>query len=272
MQSRFFEGPKPRIFAHRGASGTAPENTLVAFEKAIEAGADYLEMDVHATSDGHIVVMHDPVVGRTTDGSGPISALSLKELKKLDAGYMFTPDEGETFPYRGQGITVPTLREVAERFPDVPFNIEVKLNDTGNERAVVKLLKKLKHNELTLLAAEREEMMIRLRPVVAGYPTNFCDTESLDFIQRANQNEWDGYTPPGEALQIPEEFAGMTILTPELIDAAHRVGVEVHTWTVNEEADMRRQLEMGVDGIMTDHPERLRKVIGETGLRPDLKA
>jgi glycerophosphoryl diester phosphodiesterase len=272
MQSRFFDYPKPRIFAHRGASGTAPENTLVAFEKAIEAGADYLEMDVHATSDGHIVVMHDPVVVRTTDGSGPISVLTLKELKRLDAGYRFTPDEGETFPYRGQGITVPTLREVAERFPGVPFNIEVKGNDTGNEHAVVKLLKKIKHDELSLLAAEKEEMMTRLRPVVLGYPTNFCDTESLEFIQRANQNEWDGYTPPGDALQIPEEFAGMTILTPELLEAAHGFGLEIHTWTVNDEDDMRRQLEMGIDGIMTDHPERLSKVVREMDLRPDLEA
>jgi glycerophosphoryl diester phosphodiesterase len=272
MQSRFFEKPKPRIFAHRGASGTAPENTLAAFEKALEAGADYLEMDVHATSDGHIVVMHDPALDRTTNGLGPISALTLKELKKLDAGYRFTPDEGETFPYRGQRITVPTLRELVERFPGVPFNIEVKGNDRGNEHAVVELLKELKHDEISLLAAEKEEMMVRLRPVVGGFPTNFCDTESLEFIQRANQNEWDGYAPPGAALQIPEEFAGMTILTPELLEAAHGFGVEVHTWTVNDEDDMRRQLEMGVDGIMSDHPERLSKVVREMCLRPDLDA
>ncbi len=261
MDTRFFDGPKPRIIAHRGASGTAPENTIVAFEKAIEAGADVLEMDVHATSDGHIVVMHDPALGRTTDGSGPISALTLKQVKKLDAGYKFTSDEGETFPFRGKKVTVPTLREVAKRFRKVPFNIEVKENETGNEHAVAKLLKKLGHAEITLLAAEQDVMMGRLRPAAPEFPTNFCGSEALEFFQRANQDDWDDYTPPGNALQIPEEYGGIQLLTPELIEAAHSQGVEVHIWTVNEEDDMRRILEMGVDGIMTDHPERLVRIV-----------
>ncbi len=261
MDTRFFDGPKPRIIAHRGASGTAPENTVVAFEKAIEAGADILEMDVHATRDGHIVVMHDPALGRTTNGSGPISALTLKQVKKLDAGYKFTPDEGETFPFRGMKVTVPTLREVVKKFPGVPLNIEVKENETENEHAVVKLLKKLGHAEITLLAAEQDVMMGRLRPAAPGFPTNFCGSEALEFFQRANQGDWDDYMPPGNALQIPEEYGGIQLLTPELIEAAHSHGVEVHIWTINEEDDMRRILEMGVDGIMTDHPERLAKII-----------
>lgn len=272
MQTQFFNSPRPRMFAHRGASGSAPENTLVAFEKAFDAGTDYLEMDVHATKDGQTVVMHDPVLRRTTDGSGPISALTLKELKKLDAGYRFTPDEGETFPYRGQGITVPTLREILKRFPGVPFNIEVKDNETGNEHAVVKLLTELGHTEITLLAAEKDSMMDRLRPAAPNFPTNFCGSETLDFIQCAYQDKWDGYVPPGDALQIPEEYGGMPILTPELLELAHGFNVEVHIWTVNEEDDMRRLLEMGVDGIMTDYPELLSSVVRELGLRPDLQA
>lgn len=270
MQSRFFDGPKPRMFAHRGAGGSAPENTLVAFGKALEVGAEYLEMDVHATADGHIVVMHDPQLERTTDGEGSVSTLTLAELKKLDAGYRFTPDEGKTYPYRGKGITVPTLREVIKKFQDVPFNIEVKENKTENERAVVELLNELGHAEITLLAAEKDTMMERLRPAAAGFPTSFCGSEVLEFIQRTNQNDWDGYAPPGSALQIPEEFSGIPVLTPELLEATHRFGVEVHIWTVNEEADMRRLLEMGVDGIMSDWPERLADVVRELGLRPDL--
>lgn len=271
MQTRFFNSPKPRMFAHRGGSKAAPESTLVAFEKALDAGADYLEMDVHATRDGEIVVMHDAAVERTTDGEGPISEFTLEELKRLDAGYRFTLDGGKTHPYRGQGITVPTLREVAARFHRVPFNIEVKENETGNERAVAEILNELDHAELALLAAEKDTMMERLRPAAPGFPTNFCGSEALEFIQRTNQNDWQDYTPPGEALQIPEEYAGMTILTPELLEAAHRFGVEIHIWTVNDEADMRRQLEMSVDGIMTDHPEILSKVVRELRLRPDLE-
>lgn len=270
MQTRFYEGPKPRIFAHRGASGTAPENTIAAFEKAIDVGADILEMDVHSTSDGHIVVMHDPEVKRTTNGDGFISEHTLEDLKQLDAGYWFTEDDGKTYPFRGKGITVPTLREVAERFPDIPSNIEIKESETPNEKTAYKLLEELSHIELTLLAAEKEMMMGRVRAVAGAMPTNFCDTEAVEFVQRVNQNDWTEYFPPGDALQIPEKFMELPVLTPELIEAAHRLNIEVHIWTVNDEADMQRQLEMGVDGIMTDHPEKLVKVVREMDLRPDL--
>lgn len=270
MSTRFFDGPKPRLFAHRGSSGNAPENTLPSFELAIEQGADMLEMDVHATRDGHIVVMHDAVVDRTTNGTGPITGFSLDELKELDAGYKFTSDGGTTFPFRGKGITVPTLREVAEQFPEVPFNIEIKECETPNEHTAYELLKDLGHAEIILLAGEKDFMVERVRAVDSAIPTNFCGPEVLEFLQRTFQDNWKGYTPPGSALQIPEQYEGIPVLTPELLEAAHRFGLEVHIWTVIEEADMRRQLEMGVDGIMTDYPDRLIKVVREMGLRPDL--
>ena len=271
MQTRFYNGPKPRIFAHRGSSGNAPENTMPSFELAVEQGTDILEMDVHATKDGHIVVMHDHVLDRTTNGTGPIPDVTLDELKKLDAGCKYSPDGGKTFPYRGKGITVPTLREVAERFPDIPFNIEIKECETPNERTAYDILKELGHAEITFLAAEKDSMIERVRAVDAGLPTNLCGTEVLEFLQCLFQNNWEGYTPPGSALQIPEHYEGMPVLTPELLEASRRLGIEVHIWTVNDEADMRRLLEMGVDGIMTDYPDRLVKVVREMGLRPDLE-
>lgn len=255
------------MFAHRGSSGHAPENTLASFDMAVKAGADILEMDVHATSDGHIVVMHDPMTERTTDGAGPVSALTLAELKRLDAGWRFSPDGGKTSPYRGKGVKAPTLREVAERFPHVPFNIEVKQDEPRIERAVFELLKKLGHAEITLLAAEKDVIVEQIRSLDSGLPTSFCSTEALEFLQRLNQNDWENYVPPGNALQIPERYHDIPVLTEGLLASAHRFGVEVHVWTVNEEADMRRLLEMGVDGIFTDYPERLAKVVREMGLR-----
>ncbi len=272
MQTHFFDGPRPRIFAHRGASGTAPENTLPAFERAIEMGADILEMDVHATSDGHIVVIHDPVVDRVTNGTGRVSELTLEDLKKLDAGYRLSPDGGETFPYRGKGVTIPTLRQVAEAFPNIPFNIEVKESELPNERSVFDLLSQLNHMRLTLLAAENDAMMQRIRALESGIPTNFCGSEVLEFIQRMNLNDWYKYASPGNALQIPETYGDIRLLTPVLLEAAHGFGIEVHIWTVNAVPDMRRMLEMGVDGIMTDHPERMLKVVRELGLHPETKS
>lgn len=269
MQTHFFDGPRPRVFAHRGASGTAPENTLPAFERAIEMGADILEMDVHATSDGHIVVIHDPVVDRVTNGTGRVSELTLEDIKKLDAGYRHSPDGGKTFPYRGKGVTIPTLREVAEAFPNIPFNIEVKESELPNERSVFRVLNQLNHLHLTLLAAENDAMMQRIRALDSAIPTNFCGSEVLGFIQRMNLNDWNGYAPPGKALQIPETYGDIRLLTPVLLEAAQGFGIEVHIWTVNAVADMRRMLEMGVDGVMTDHPERLLKVVRELGLHAE---
>ena len=270
MQTRYFDGPRPRIFAHRGSGGSAPENTLVAFEMAVEAGVDMLEMDVHATIDDHIVVMHDEMLERTTNGTGPISAITLDELKGLNAGYKFTQDDGKTFPYREKGIAVPTLREVAEKFPNIPFNIEVKQDKPPIEDAVFRLLDELGHAEITLLTSEKEDLVKRIRLLDPGLPTTFCSTEVLEFLQCLYQNNWGDYTPPARAMQIPEEYEGIPVLTPESLEAAHNLGIEVHIWTVNEKADMRRLLEMGVDGIMSDHPERLITVVREMGLRPDL--
>ena len=268
MRTRYFDGLKPRMFAHRGSGGNAPENTLVSFEMAIEAGADILEMDVHATRDGHIVVMHDEMLERTTDGAGSVSAITLTELKRLDAGYRFSPDKGKTHPYRGKGIRVPTLQEVSEGFPRTPFNIEIKQSEPRIEQSVFELLKKVGHAEITLLAAEKDYLIERIRSLDARFPTNFCDSEVLEFLQRLNQNNLEDYTPSGRALQIPEMYYDVPVLTRDSLEAAHRMGIEVHVWTVNEEADMRRLLKMGVDGIMTDYPERLTRVVREMGLRP----
>src|SRR5512136_1719024 len=120
--------PEKRVLlmAHRGGEGRWPSNTLFAFEQAVRLGVDALEMDIQRTADGVIVVRHDPFVESTTDGSGVIHDFTLAELKRLDAGYTWTQDGGQTFPYRGRGITIPTLKEVFQAFPDMNLNIDIK--------------------------------------------------------------------------------------------------------------------------------------------------
>jgi glycerophosphoryl diester phosphodiesterase len=267
MKKTFFSGPQPRIFAHRGSSGNMPENTLISFQTALEEGADILEMDVHATRDGEILVLHDPELSRTTDGKGQVSELTFKQVRRLDAGFRFTPDAGKTFPSRGKGIRIPTLREVAERFPDVPFNIEIKQSEPGIEREVFKLLETLGHAALVLLAAESDSLMDRIRRVSGPFPTNFASSEVLEFLQRVNSGKWEDYTPPSRALQIPEKYHDIVLVSRDSLEAAHHLGIEVHVWTVNEENDMSRLLKMGVDGVMTDFPGRLKKVIEEVSPR-----
>jgi len=117
------------VMAHRGGKGLWPENTLYAFREAARAGVDVLEMDIHSTKDGVLVVIHDATVERTTDGSGEVQSYTLEELRKLDAGYRWTNDDGKTFPYRSKGIQIPTLEEVLSTFPDIRLNIEIKPPD-----------------------------------------------------------------------------------------------------------------------------------------------
>src|SRR5918911_3284289 len=126
-------GAWPVNLAHRGASALAPENTIEAFRLALEAGAGGLELDVHMTRDGHIVVIHDATVDRTTNGSGAVSEMTFDELRRFDAGHNFSPDGGPTRPYRGRGVRVPTLGEVLEEFPGVAVNIDLKDGPPGIE-------------------------------------------------------------------------------------------------------------------------------------------
>src|SRR5215213_3619479 len=144
----------PVNFAHRGGAGIAPENTLEAFREGLRVGAGVLELDVHTTADGHIVVMHDPAVDRTTQGTGPVREMTLAELKRLDAGYRFTRDEGGTFPHRGEGIRIPTLEEVYDEFTEVPINVEIKGERPGIEEVVWRIIASAGAEERTLVVSE----------------------------------------------------------------------------------------------------------------------
>ena len=114
------------VIGHRGAAAEAPENTLSSFTRALSAGADALELDVRVTADGVPVVIHDPTLDRTTDRAGAVASLSVQEVRAADAGARFTPDGGASLPFRGQGVTVPTLAEVLQRFPGTPLVVELK--------------------------------------------------------------------------------------------------------------------------------------------------
>src|SRR5829696_1219381 len=138
---RTIEGGWPVNLAHRGASALAPENTLEAFRMAVEAGAGGLELDVHLTRDGYVVVIHDPTLDRTTGGTGAVAVMTLDELSETDAGYNFSPDHENTFPYRGLGLRIPTLAEVLREVPGVAVNIDMKADNPAIEAAVLEVLR-----------------------------------------------------------------------------------------------------------------------------------
>jgi len=267
MRHPYFDLPTPIVIGHRGASGELPENTLPAFERALSQGAAMLETDAHLSRDGEVVLSHDPRVDRTTDGSGAIAQHTLEELRRLDAGHRFTPDGGASFPHRGKGIRIPTLREAFQRFPGIRFNIEIKQNSPALIDATLRILAEAGRDEATLLAAAEDDTMSALRARLAESDLRPAMGAAAGDVVRFIRAAAEGRTPPPEpmALQIPPSFAGNPLVTAELMEFAHRHDVQVHVWTINDEEEMRRLLDLGVDGVMSDFPALLRKVVDERG-------
>jgi glycerophosphoryl diester phosphodiesterase len=256
-----FTGETPRFFGHRGAAGVAPENTLPSFGRARSDGVDVLELDVHATRDGEVVVLHDPTLERTTDGAGPVSALTFAELARLDAGYRFSPDGGRSFPFRGQGVRIPRLADLLREFPDVPLNIEIKAEGADIVAAVVAMVRAARAR--IVLAAEHDAIMQAIRAAAPEIPTSCATGEVAAFIGALQTGATPTLPAGAVALQIPPSFGDVTLITLESVAAAHAIGVEVHVWTINEPAEARRLLALGCDGIMTDVPHLIRPAIVE---------
>lgn len=257
MTSAYFTPSRPRLFGHRGSAGTHPENTLPSFLAALDSGLHYLELDVWATRDGHIVVHHDETALRMCGVNLPIRDCTLSELKQMDAGFGFSPDGGRTHPFRGQGITIPTLDEVFQACPDARLNIEIKQAVPAIESLTVEAVRRADKEDVVLLAAEQDEVMLRLRPLTGNMPTSYSRSEVAEFFSWLVDGCRSPYRPCAEALQIPETYGDRTLVTPETVAAAHVVGLEVHVWTVNRPEDMERLLSCGVDGLMSDFPSVL---------------
>lgn len=250
------------VFAHRGGGGLYPENTLGAFEYSAKMGADVLELDVHATSDGVLVVMHDGSVDRTTNGKGRVSQMTLAELKKLDAGYLFTNDNGATYPFRGQGITIPTLQEIFDRLPQMTFNIEPKQAEPSITAPLCEMIRAHKMTEKVIVGSFRQQAIDEFRQACPEVATSATPAEVTEFLTLSKTGLSESYNPPFQALQVPENLNRLSVVTKDFVENAHRKNIKVHVWTVNEPADMERLINLGVDGIMTDYPDRLLKLLG----------
>jgi glycerophosphoryl diester phosphodiesterase len=244
--------------AHRGGRYLAPENTLIGFQEGLlRAGVDVLEFDVHLTEDGHLVVIHDDEVDRTTDGTGLVREMTLREIKGLDAGYDFPDEDSKTHPYRGQGITVPTLEEVYQQFPETPVNIEIKEAQPGIEEDLWEEIEGAGAIERTLVVSQKRSVIQRFRAVSGGKVTTGASIGEI-----GGYIFWSHIYPslllqtPYQALQVPKQM-----VTPGFVQVAHESHHRVDVWTVNKEEDMRRQLGYGVDGIMTDRPDDLNQVL-----------
>lgn len=240
------------MLAHRGASGYAPDHTVTALELAIEQGADAIEADVHLSRDGHPVLHHSGELSENTDASGPLGVRTLDELRRLDAGYRFSPDGGASFPHRGKGHRILTLAEALELLPDTRFNIDIKVRRAAvPTRAVID---RHRAGERVLLASWYSWQR---GPALAGYrgPRSVTMDQLFAFML-LHWARLDTLWRVGiEAFQLPETHWGMRVITRRLIRRAHRLGIRIHVWTIDDQSDMERLLGWGVDGIITKKPD-----------------
>lgn len=262
----FFQGlasRKPLVIAHRGGAGIFPENTLFAFQQTWKMGVDILEMDLRETADGALVLLHDKTVDRTTDGSGEVSQKTLAEIKQLNAAFRFTTDGGQTFPLRDQKISIPTLDEVFTALPQARYIIEIKHETPTIAQSLCNLIRKHKLHDRVITASFSQSILDSFRSDCPEVATSASTSEVTKFLTFYKIGLDKSYSPPMSALQTPEKVGKLQILTKDFIETAHRLNLQVHVWTINQTEDMQRLIEIGVDGIMTDYPDRLLNLVGK---------
>jgi glycerophosphoryl diester phosphodiesterase len=259
------------VIAHQGGNLERPDATFVAFDHAVNVQASVLEMDVHLSLDGQLIVLHDANVDRTTNGFGSVRDMTLAELQKLDAAYWWpyhSNDDvekqnvpaGLDFPYRDQGLKVVTLESMFQRYPDFRFVIELKDNSPELRAALLKMIDKYDRWHRVLIASFYQDTLEAIRKQEPRAQTYGAKAEIRLFyvLHRLRLERFFPYDI--DAFAIPMTSGGFDLTTPEFVASAKRAGILLHYWTINETDDMQKLLRLGVDGIMTDRPELLRGV------------
>ena len=243
------------VIGHRGSPREAPENTLESFRLALAQGADALELDVHVSSDGVPVVIHDADLRRTTDRAGLVIHQTVGELQAVDAGARFTPDGGRTFPWRGRGVRVPTLEEVVQAFPATPLLIELKTPIAQD--AVHAVLSRHAAYARALPASAHDDALIVFRRHRMAYSASQREIARLYFGTAASvAPRLVSY----RALAVPYTYRGLVVPTGWFVRAAHRRDAAVHVWTVDDERVAARLWARGVTGIITNVPKVMVKL------------
>jgi glycerophosphoryl diester phosphodiesterase len=252
------------VIAHQGGEGIYPSNTMYAFERAVKMGVDMLDLDVHSSKDGQLVVIHDDSVDRSTNGKGKVQELTLQQLQALDAGWYWPQrsKESDPHPFRGQGIRIPALEEVFKAFPQIPYTIEIKQESPSIAVPFCEMLRQYKLERRVIVASFREPAMREFRAACPEVMTSMVESEVRPIVYYGLVGLTELASPASSALQVPVKASGFEVVTPGLVSWATRRGVVVQPWTINEPDEMRRLIKMGVHGINTDRPDLLLEVLG----------
>jgi glycerophosphoryl diester phosphodiesterase len=264
----FFDNRRRLIFAHRGGCALGPENTLTAFDLGLQAGADGLELDVHLSADGVPVVHHDEMLDRTTSESGPLVARTAAALAQVDAGCRFA--RGDEFPFRNQGVGIPSLRDVLHRYPEIPIVIELKVDAAELGEAVAREVHLADAVDRVCVAGFGVRSVTAAREAIPELATSASRPEVRLAVIRGLAG-WPVRRAHYGGYQVPERNGRVRIVSPRFVRQAHNAGFKVHVWTVDEEPDMRRLLEWGVDGLISDRPDlavRVRNAFDDAASQP----
>lgn len=259
-------GERPLVIAHQGAEHLWPSNTMVAFRGSAPI-SDVLETDMHATRDGAFVLIHDQTLDRTTDRSGAVRDLTLAEVRAADAGYRFSPpDSAQTqnqtpFPWRGRGVQVATLDELLEAFPEKPLVIEIKQEAPSIAAPFCERLRAAGATARVTVASFSDRALGEFRAACPEVMTSMTARELRPLVLLSKVG-LSGLAPaPGQLAQVPVRAGGITVVTPGFVRAMERRGVAVQVWTINDPAEMRRLVDMGVHGIITDRPDLMQDIL-----------
>ncbi len=258
-------------YAHQGGAWEGPSSTLYAIATALEVGATAVELDVHATADGVLVVCHDPTVDRTTDGSGRIAELTYSELRALDNAYWWAPGadvspglEPHGYPFRGRApedrrFGIARLEEVLDEFPGVLLNLDIKQTAPAvapYEESLANLLRRYGRADDVIVASFLDQATDAFAAFAPEIPTSAGTGAVASFFQSVRAGE-EPTAMRHVALQVPFAYSGVTLVDEAFVSTAHEQGLAVHVWTIEEEPEMERLCRLGVDGIITDRPSAL---------------
>ncbi len=266
------EDPKVLAIAHRGGRGIAPEGTMAAFDQAAALGVDMFEYDTHITSDGHLVVIHDPSVDRTTNGTGLVNEMTLEEVQMLDAGYRFVDQNGEQ-PFKDQGVYIPTVEEVFQKYPTIRHLIELK--DTNAPELYEDVIQELWHliqaynmEDNVMVGSFTHSINERFEEVTWGEIPIGAGEEAVRDFATKHVVYLNGLAKSNvDSLQLPIESDGFDLTTKNLISSAKKRNMSVYYWTINDRETMQILIDKKVDGIMSDYPDLLIEVLEENHLR-----
>jgi glycerophosphoryl diester phosphodiesterase len=264
-------------FAHQGGSFEGPSSTLAAIALALEVGASAIELDVHATKDRRIVVCHDSTVERTTNREGTIAEMTLLELSQLDNAYWWIDGDVVTpgrppheYLLRGRApedrrYAVATLDEVAATFPGVLLNLDIKGTAPlvePYEELLAHELRRLDLSDRVIVASFHDDAIQAFRQFAPGVATSAATNETAVFYLSHLE---DPVVPPVVAFQVPPRYGEIDVVTVSFLEVAHAAGIAVHVWTINEEEEMARLLDLGVDGLVSDRPSVLAALLDARG-------